>query len=73
MRLILAKLMAHATPLIVSFVACNNHGGKSINAHLISIQIIYKPNQSYFFGSLGENPSYKVQSKNVNITLSIFT
>ena len=28
--------------------ACNNHGGKSINSHLISIHIIYKPNQSFF-------------------------
>ena len=53
--------------------ACNNHGGKSINAHLISIHIIYKPNQSYSFGSLGENPSYKAESKNVNIMLSILT
>ena len=53
--------------------SCNNHEGKSINAHLISIHIIYKPNQSYSSGSFGENASYKVQSKNVNITLSIFT
>ena len=49
--------------------ACNNHGGKSINAHLISIYIIYKPNQSYSSGSLGENLSYKAQSKNVNNAL----
>ena len=53
--------------------ACNNHWGKSVNAHLTGIYIIYKPNQSYSSGSLGENPSYKAQSKNVNITLSIFT
>ena len=28
--------------------ACNDHGGKSINARLISIHIIYKPNKSFF-------------------------
>ena len=43
--------------------ACYNHGGKSINAHLISIRIIYKTNQSYSFGSPGEYPYTKRNPK----------
>ena len=40
----------------VEMRACNNHGGKSINAHLNNTHIIYKPNQSYSFERLEENP-----------------